>query len=140
MSRHIVFFWVALLALVPTLVLAHKIHIPASTKECFFEDLHENDQVHIMSLTHMSFQPAFPDDRHVSGWGRWSPRYRLLGMVILLRISSSSSSLAAYRPRGKLIDEAHETQHRHNLDNCRQGRSIRVLLFKPDEYGGGQGS
>ncbi|KAF8138244.1 COPII-coated vesicle protein [Boletus edulis] len=43
--RHFAFFCVALLALSPALVWAHKIRIPASTKECFFEDLHENDQM-----------------------------------------------------------------------------------------------
>ncbi|KAF8559069.1 supernatant protein factor, C-terminal domain-containing protein [Imleria badia] len=36
---------ISLLALSPLFVWAHKIHIPASTKECFFEDLHENDQM-----------------------------------------------------------------------------------------------
>jgi len=43
-------FCISLLALSPILALAHKIHVPASTKECFFEDLHEHDQVHIISL------------------------------------------------------------------------------------------
>ncbi|KIJ70342.1 hypothetical protein HYDPIDRAFT_77186 [Hydnomerulius pinastri MD-312] len=40
-------FCVSLLAVLPTLVSAHKIDIPASTKECFFEDLHEHDQMTI---------------------------------------------------------------------------------------------
>ncbi|KAG6378512.1 COPII-coated vesicle protein [Boletus reticuloceps] len=43
--RHLPFFCVVLLALSPAVVWAHKIRIPASTKECFFEDLHENDQM-----------------------------------------------------------------------------------------------
>ena len=48
--RQLALFCISLLALSPVLVFAHKIHIPASTKECFFEDLHENDQVRIISL------------------------------------------------------------------------------------------
>ncbi|KAH7916123.1 emp24/gp25L/p24 family/GOLD-domain-containing protein [Hygrophoropsis aurantiaca] len=33
------------LAIIPALVSAHMIEIPASKKECFFEDLHEHDQM-----------------------------------------------------------------------------------------------
>jgi p24 family protein beta-1 len=34
-----------LLVVVPCLVSAYSIELPAATKECFFEDLHENDKV-----------------------------------------------------------------------------------------------
>lgn len=48
--------------------------------------------------------------------------------------------LAARRPRRKHVDKAHQIQHRLNFNNSREGRSVRVLLFQPDEYNGGQGS
>ncbi|KIL00019.1 hypothetical protein PAXRUDRAFT_130788 [Paxillus rubicundulus Ve08.2h10] len=38
-------FCVSLLAFLPPLISAHMINVPASTKECFFEDLHEHDQM-----------------------------------------------------------------------------------------------
>lgn len=50
LASRLALFCISLLALSPALVFGHKIHIPASTKECFFEDLHEHDQVHITSL------------------------------------------------------------------------------------------
>lgn len=37
--------WLALLLVVPLLVSGHMIEVPASKKECFFEDLHINDKV-----------------------------------------------------------------------------------------------
>ncbi|KAL1946749.1 hypothetical protein VTO73DRAFT_14853 [Trametes versicolor] len=37
--------WLALLLVVPLLVSGHMIEVPASKKECFFEDLHINDKM-----------------------------------------------------------------------------------------------
>ncbi|PCH41231.1 COPII-coated vesicle protein [Wolfiporia cocos MD-104 SS10] len=49
MSRHYTpsFFMLclSLLAVIPTLVSAHMIEVPAGNKECFFEDLHVNDKM-----------------------------------------------------------------------------------------------
>lgn len=52
---------------------AHLIEVSASKKECFFEDLHKNDQV-LQFLLH-SRSPAkyrIIDDCHISSWGRWA--------------------------------------------------------------------
>ncbi|KAG9317259.1 COPII-coated vesicle protein [Chiua virens] len=38
-------FFISFLALSPLLIFAHKINVAPSTKECFFEDLHEHDQM-----------------------------------------------------------------------------------------------
>ena len=37
--------WLSLLLVFPLLVSGHMIEVPASKKECFFEDLHVNDKV-----------------------------------------------------------------------------------------------
>ncbi|KAI0796626.1 supernatant protein factor C-terminal domain-containing protein [Abortiporus biennis] len=37
--------WLSLLLVLPTFVFAHMIEVPASKKECFFEDLHVNDKM-----------------------------------------------------------------------------------------------
>ena len=37
--------WLALYSIFSTIVYAHLIEVVAGTKECFFEDLHKNDQV-----------------------------------------------------------------------------------------------
>lgn len=37
--------WLSLLFVFPLLVYGHMIEVPASKKECFFEDLHVNDKV-----------------------------------------------------------------------------------------------
>ena len=37
--------WLSILCILPSLVSSHMIDIPASKKECFFEDLHVNDKV-----------------------------------------------------------------------------------------------
>ena len=37
--------WLSLLLFLPLLVSGHMIEVPASKKECFFEDLHVNDKV-----------------------------------------------------------------------------------------------
>ncbi|CAL1700560.1 unnamed protein product [Somion occarium] len=37
--------WTLFLAVLPTFVLSHMIEVPASKKECFFEDLHVNDKM-----------------------------------------------------------------------------------------------
>ncbi|KAI6097439.1 COPII-coated vesicle protein [Pisolithus croceorrhizus] len=49
MSRHSVMtlLCILLLSFLSTLVSAHKITVEASTKECFFEDLHQHDQMTI---------------------------------------------------------------------------------------------
>ena len=54
------------------LVSSHLIEVPASKKECFFEDLHINDQVlHVHLLTSIQgYLAIVPDDSHVSGWRR----------------------------------------------------------------------
>lgn len=49
-------------------------------------------------------------------------------------------SFAAHRSGRKRVDKAPQTKHRLNLNNGRQGRPVRVLLFQPDEHDGGQGS
>jgi hypothetical protein len=35
------------LSLVPFIISAYKIDVPAAKKECFFEDLHENDKARL---------------------------------------------------------------------------------------------
>lgn len=48
MSRlHALFSWLVLFLLIPSLSLAHTIQVSAGKKECFFEDLHINDQVRV---------------------------------------------------------------------------------------------
>lgn len=37
--------WLALALIIPALVSAHLIEVPAGKKECFFEDLHIHDKV-----------------------------------------------------------------------------------------------
>ena len=37
--------WLSLLLVLPLFVSGHMIEVPASKKECFFEDLHVNDKV-----------------------------------------------------------------------------------------------
>jgi hypothetical protein len=54
------------------LVSSHLIEVPASKKECFFEDLHINDQVlHVRLFTSIQgYLAVVPDDSHVPGWRR----------------------------------------------------------------------
>ncbi|KAI6164943.1 COPII-coated vesicle protein [Pisolithus thermaeus] len=56
MSRHSVMtlLCILLLSFLSTLVSAHKITVEASTKECFFEDLHQHDQ---MTITYQLTDP-----------------------------------------------------------------------------------
>ena len=46
--------WLSYLFLFVQLVFSHLIEIPASKKECFFEDLHVNDQVRNVALPRLS--------------------------------------------------------------------------------------
>lgn len=39
--------WWSLLLIMPSLVYAHMIEVPAAKKECFFEDLNTNDKVRV---------------------------------------------------------------------------------------------
>ena len=74
--------WLSSLFLIFQLASSNLIEIPASKKECFFEDLHVNDQVRvtalprISNLTHLLF---VPDDCYVPGWRRRSLGHRFLG-------------------------------------------------------------
>ncbi|TFK43215.1 emp24/gp25L/p24 family/GOLD-domain-containing protein [Crucibulum laeve] len=44
-TPRLLFSWLALLIIIPALVSAHLIEVPAGKKECFFEDLHERDKM-----------------------------------------------------------------------------------------------
>ncbi|PPQ83289.1 hypothetical protein CVT25_004028 [Psilocybe cyanescens] len=43
-TQHFLYSCIALLLIIPTLISAHLIEIPAGKKECFFEDLHVHDK------------------------------------------------------------------------------------------------
>src|SRR5258707_5254313 len=64
--------WLSSLFLFFHFVSSHLVEIPASKKECFFEDLHINDQVlhvHLFASIH-GYLAIVPDDSHVPGWRR----------------------------------------------------------------------
>jgi hypothetical protein len=62
---------------------AHTIEVPASKKECFFEDLHTHDQVAHPSRGHhvklYSLINLISDDYNISSRRWWTYGYRLLG-------------------------------------------------------------
>jgi hypothetical protein len=64
MSRlYTLFSWLVLFAYIPSLTMAHTIHVAAGKKECFFEDLHINDQVSALTLRLLShLMPFCPED------------------------------------------------------------------------------
>jgi hypothetical protein len=69
-----------LLATLLPLVSAHIIHVGASTKDCFFEDLNHNDKVAVLGIAEvLHVLNTAADDRHVSSRRRRTARYRLLG-------------------------------------------------------------
>ncbi len=77
MLRHytptLAIMWLALLFVLP-LVSGHMIEVPASKKECFFEDLHVNDKVCPLStINWVGFSPAYTDDGDVPSRRGWSP-------------------------------------------------------------------
>lgn len=45
--------WCSLFLILPILVSSHMIEVPASKKECFFEDLHINDKVRVTYCSHV---------------------------------------------------------------------------------------
>jgi hypothetical protein len=69
-----------LLASLLPLVSAHIIHVGASTKDCFFEDLNHNDKVAVLGIAEvLHVLNVAADDRHVSSRRRRPARHRLLG-------------------------------------------------------------
>ncbi len=64
--------WLSSLFLLFHFVSPHLIEVPASKKECFFEDLHINDQVLrvLLFTSTRDYLAIIPDDRHVPGWRR----------------------------------------------------------------------
>jgi hypothetical protein len=64
--------WLSSLFLFFHFVSSHLVEIPASKKECFFEDLHINDQVlHVhLFASIQAYLAIVPDDSHVPGWRR----------------------------------------------------------------------
>ena len=52
---------------------AHLIEVAASKKECFFEDLHKNDQVQIIiTRTRSVLNAAIIDDSYIPSWRWWA--------------------------------------------------------------------
>ena len=67
--------WTVLLLVLPSLVSAHMIEVPAGKKECFFEDLHKNDKVRNHTNVYLKVKATIDldsiDDSHLpSGWRR----------------------------------------------------------------------
>lgn len=70
--------WLALALIIPALVSAHLIEVPAGKKECFFEDLHIHDKVRANGLKNMCLYinwTIFIDDSHVPGRRRGALRH-----------------------------------------------------------------
>jgi hypothetical protein len=84
MMAHFLVLWLSSLFLFFQLASTHLVEIPASKKECFFEDLHVNDQVrNVTPSTSVKLDSLVIvlDDCHVPGWRRWPPGHRFLGEV-----------------------------------------------------------
>lgn len=116
---------------------SHLIEVPAAKKECFFEDLHINDQVQRLAqrqLDHLTYRPI-PDDRYIPSWGWRSLRHRFLGEAVLLLAPRTSLTQAVDpQPRRKCVKEE-LTILNWDLDyHCRTGWPVRVLLFQSNEF------
>jgi hypothetical protein len=129
--------WLSSLFLLFHFVSSHIIEIPASKKECFFEDLHVNDQVR----PRCPFQfrpvrsPIVPDDRHVPGWRRWPPGRRFLGKIgSPLVYPSGFTQVAAIQSRGQSTQEEHKVLHRDSVHHRGEGWAVRVLFLQPNEH------
>jgi hypothetical protein len=76
-------------------VSSHLVEVPASKKECFFEDLHVNDQVHLDSPRLSNCLTLIvTDDRHVPGWWRRPLGHRFLGEIRTILVCSPPLTLA----------------------------------------------
>lgn len=83
MAHSHLLLWLSSLFLFFHLTSSHLVEIPASQKECFFEDLHVNDQVHNRAFPRPSKLDSLIvlDDCHVPGWRRWPLGHRFLGNI-----------------------------------------------------------
>jgi len=73
----------SVLILLPLLVSAHLIEVSAGKKECFFEDLHVHDKVHMHSSRSWWAQVGHVlDDCIIPSRRRGALRYRLLGSYL----------------------------------------------------------
>jgi hypothetical protein len=110
--------WLSSLFLFFQLVSSHLIEIPASKKECFFEDLHEHDQVlHAHLFTSVSRDLLIvPDDRHVPGWRGRPLGHRFLGKVAsLLPYVTALTQVTDQRSRRRRNSEEHQVLNRDRV-------------------------
>lgn len=120
---------------------AHRIDVDPGKKECFFEDLHHEDQVYVYStcLQHLTDGVArfFPDDSHVS-----SRRWRKYGHRFLRKTSPlSACSIVAHQPTSAAHgpDRSSPELNIQKTDwylfiHRQKGREIYILLFERDEH------
>lgn len=80
--------WTFLLLVLPSIVSAHMIEVPAGKKECFFEDLHKNDKVrqHIYVYAKCHTKSTSTDDCNLPSWRWWTLGHRLLGMYVVASV------------------------------------------------------
>ena len=67
--------WSLLLLVLPSIISAHMIEVPAGKKECFFEDLHINDKVrpHLHVYANYLTRCISTDDRNLPSRRRGTP-------------------------------------------------------------------
>ena len=128
--------WLVFFVYIPSLTLAHTIHVGAGKKECFFEDLHVNDQVRVVyNPSALPSHVNFPeDDSNVSSWWRWPSGYRLLGKLWFS--SDKSTAMTRHpgtRPHWSSFGQTYQTVDWPGGSNRGEGWQTWVLFLKSDE-------
>jgi hypothetical protein len=128
--------WLSFLFFFFHLASSHLIEVPASKKECFFEDLHVNDQVQRHRPRQSDLpSPFVPDDRYVPGWRWWPFRHRLLGKSVSpLTLWTSPNQVVDPQPRRKCDKKDHTVLNWDRVHHCRARWPVRVLLFQSNEF------
>lgn len=113
-----VLIWLSLVACIAS---AYMVEVPASRKECFFEDLHENDKARIRKPTAIEVLTQTIDDSNLSS-RRWGTHgYRFLGQKTIRLPYMCANIQADDRSGQPRITQTSQTNDWDALNYCQEG-------------------
>ena len=132
-----------LLLVVPCLVSAYSIELPAAAKECFFEDLHTNDKVRgkqapVLSIQTLNSRSQMTVTYQAGGGGHMDIDFWVREFFAPLKRRAAYHP-AADRSGWPRTAQGRQAVNRNCFNYCKKGREARILFLESHELGLGQG-